>query len=286
MAATPVETIEQFVSNLETNFKPDDLIDFNIADLKYIVLKPINNIVYSNDDGSRWALKDQKWDCLIVSSGSTQVSEVISTLKEFLPQHKDDILLTLNSSGKYGLLFTTKFVTMKRFVPEVKGSYGLNHPRIVKHNQSFLSKDFWTRFSSKTDTYAKLGKDTKSNLKFAQYLLIDQNMTQPLVEILPPYFYLNKFYQTGTDVWTTYPDAEELEFTLYKGIMVQVGLVKSNDAPPTPKEKIYWIDSDSFTMKYLINNYTLTESQLIKFFVEQDGKLTCQHPDIIKTFEK
>ena len=279
---TNAETIEQFVTNLEKNFDPNEIIDFSIDDLKYLHLLPASGGMVKESCTSQWSSKDQPWDFLVVCTGNTQVSDVITTLKAFLPTHKDD-LMVMRNKNEYFSLFSSS-VTVKKFKldHETKYLYMRKHPKVIKHNKSFLCADFWAKFNSKMEECIKVKRveqdDSKTKLKFARHIMFDYSITNPDFEISPPYFYLNKFYQTLEDVAKVF-SGKDLKFCLSKGIMVV-------NTTPT-EDKLYFIGSDSFTMKQLVEQYTLTETHLIKFFVEDDSKkFNCIHPEILKTFEK
>ena len=272
------ETIGEFVSNLEKTFDPNETVDLNVNTLRFLHFSP-NKTKITETCSSEWMTKDEDWDVLLIESGTTKVSDVITCLKYFLPKHTDDLMAMVNKNGYYCLFSSS--VTVKKFAldPDQKYMYIKRHPRIIKHNQTFVNKDFWIMFNTKMDQYAKAKfDDSQAQLKYARYVMLDYKILNPDFELPTPYFYLNKFYQTLEDVTKADPQVKDLKFCLSKGIMV---------VDVTPVEaKLYFIGSDSFTMEQIVQKYTLTETQLIKFFVEDDSKFRCTHPEILKTFEK
>lgn len=296
---TTHETIEQFITSLETNFDPNEEIDLGIENFQYVKLNLPDKPVPHDISCISWTEEDKNWDVLIVKRGSTQVSAVISTLKTFLPQHKDDLMVTPNEKGFYVLFSSSR--TRKTFIVDQneKYLYIQKHHKVIKHNQSFLLKDIWNKFVLKMEVFATKETDLKCTLKFASFMLLKKRMlTVPDLEIPPPYFYLNKFYQTSEDLLKANPDTKDLEFSLYKGIMIlnadlpkkkQSTTATGTDSVPVPiKEDFYWIGMTRFTMDELLKRYALTEFQLKKFFIDQygNGVLICEQTDILESFKK
>ena len=135
------------------------------------------------------------------------------------------------------------------------------------------------------DQYIKLGKDNKLNFKFAQYLLIDQQLSNPNMTIPVPYFFSNKFYPTLDDMLKSEPGAKDTKFTLYKDLMIpEISIPQKKSVQP--KEKVYKIGSDSFTMKQLLDMYSLTESQLEKLFHDRQTHFEVSNPDFLNVFKQ
>lgn len=275
------ETIEQFVSNLEQNFDPNDLIDFNIATLRYVKLIPKNELVVRGTCGSEWVTVDKEWDVLCIGNGDTQISEVIRILKTYLPKNKDATLI-MSKDGSWFGISSSKFVTTKKFLLDEHGSYVLTHPKIIEHNQPYLYKEFWTKFTGRMTEYCKVEKDHKSILKFARFLVTDYRLTSS-IKIDTLYFYSNSFFSSFDDVLKTHPDAKDVKFVLFKDAMVPETLIPQKNVS---KEKRYVINSASFTLKEVLDKYELTELQIIKFFVVDGTNFKCLHPEILEKFEK
>ena len=279
---TTADTIKQFITGLEQNFKPDQSINFNIKNMRYLKVLPCSAIITENNSYCEWVSKDKEWHFVAINSGNTKVSEVVSALKEFLPEHKDD-MLAMWDNETWRTISSSNFETTTKFIFSDK-PYALQHPKIIEHNNTFQYKAFWSKFISKMEAFSKIEDDSLSKLRFAQYLLIDQSMSDPKIDIPSPYFYADKFYQTEQEVKTAYPDIKDFKFRLNKNIFVSDEFFGQKLEVIQKPE--YWIGKDSFSMADLLNKYTLSETQITKFFVEKDSKLECQHPDILQTFEK
>ena len=298
------ETIEQFISNLETNFYPDAKIEISHQNLRYLQLKPGNKMVTGICD-SEQVDKEQDWDSLILNSGESKVTELVSTLKTLLPTHKDKLIIMTNKDGFYSLVSSNKLVTKITVSLDAseRGLHARKHPRIIEHNKQFLAEEFWNDFNTKMNAFRnfKHETNTKTILKVARSTLVCQSATTPDFELSPPYFYLTSFYRTHDDILTKHPDAKDVKFSLFKKIMVTDStLTELEKTNPTTiiDNKLYWIELCVFTMNELLEKYTLTEAQLTKFFVEVDidstdsttstsnKKLVCSQPDILKAFEK
>ena len=280
---TPVETIGQFVSNLETKFDPDEVIDFDVIDFKYLFCSLTSELKDEDNTLLYWTTKEKQWDYLIVKPGNTKVSEVISGLKIFLPDHKDDLLLMTIEKSKWSLISSSSMISVKKFILDEKKSYVTNHPRIIKHNHTYKYQKFLTSFNSKMENYSKTCNEPMKILKFARYFMTDYKMMNPGDEIPTIYFFIDKFYYGADEILKVHPDAKDVKFTLYKDIMVDVVNLQKKEQI---LKNVYWIGTDSYTMDVLLNKFTLTEPQINKFFTDKDGKLVCSDPEILKVFEK
>lgn len=292
-----VETIEQFVVNLEHDFKPNEKLDFNITNLRYMRI--------GNDYGQvlgtctcYWVVDNTGvWDVLVVNNGETFVHEVISTLKQFLPKYKDNVLVMGNAIENFKLISTA--ATLRKFVTDSteKCSFITKHPRIVEHNLPFLYKEFFAKFEARMDLFFNDNQPIKSILKYAQLFLLEQTLIDRKFEnFLIIYYYREVFYQNQADLLKAYPDAKDVNFTLVDRIMVcdetliEIGKKEKTDT------NIYQLESATYSMKELLEKYTLTEAQLSKFFVQEDvekddktqtpKRFVCKTLDILKTFEK
>ena len=293
------ETIEQFVSNLEKTFDPNEIIDFDAKKFKYIQMKPGNEEVRENTAGY-WSEKNSDWHILIAFSGDSKVSEIISALKEYLPKYKDNVIAMQNNNNDYSLIYTHRLIKAFGIDHTEKKQYSLKHPFIIRHNNKFVSKRCWAIFNPKMLDFiaGKPEGKTKSLLKIASYTLEYQKTIDRTFE-LTPYFYSKTFYQSYEDVLTAFPDAKDVKFTIYKGIMVSDDCLADIGKKSRVDDKTFKVDTDFFSMKELLEKYALTEAQLSGFFVEEDvekdklsnskqaGKrFVCKQLELLKMFEK
>ena len=289
------QTIEQFVTDLETNFDQNQVIDFSVTNLKYYLFKPVQDKVTTGESCPVvWGSMENGWDVLLVYPGESKVFEVVIALKKYLPRYKDNLLVMPNKNGYYSLLSTRSIVTTIKFALDhtERYSYISKHPKIISHNRVFVQTEFWSDFRTSTNAYIAKEGNVKLILKFAEFLLINKKLTDSSFELPPPYFYQNVFYQTHDDLLKAFPDEKGVEkekFELYKGIMVLTATLTESQLKS--KVKTFKVESDTFSIAQLLEKYTLTETQLTKFFVQQDGKqddtvFVCLHPDVLKAFEK
>ena len=294
------ETIEQFVTNLETKFDQDAKIDINFNNLYYIRYQQGNTLVQGICD-SLYVIKEQDWDSLVVERGESKVSEIVSTLKTFLPKYKDNLIVMKNPDNYFSLVSTNSLKIVVVLDNSERGVHILKHPRIIKHNQACVLKQMYKDLNTKINAFltSKHETDTRAILKIVRSMLVYQTVMTPELDLPPPYFYLNMLYHNHEDVLTDKPDAKDVKFSLYKGMMISDSTLTELEKSKTIIDnKLYWIDSSVFSMFELLDKYTLTETQLIKFFVEVDidstdsttstsnKKLVCSQPDILKSFEK
>ena len=298
------ETIGQFVKTLESEFGPDDLIDFNVNDLKYIIVKIGDKIIDPALICPAWTKKDEVWNVLGVGKAPTKVSDILSQLKTFLPDHQDDLITMEHANGHHGTIVKLETLTKIHLEAPFRCSYVMKHPKVIEHNINIRASEALTQLITDIEAFQDVEKDSHKVFKYAQHLyqilLIKQKLANPNLKVSVPYLHDEKFYSRLQDV----KDNGQITFSEFKGIMVSsfdLPKVKKEKptvlrpestvgpdsvSPATESVKLYFVESDSFTMDNLLNEFTLTEAQLTKFFVEKDGKLVCQHPDILKSFQK
>lgn len=293
------ETIGQFVSMLETDFKPDDMIDFNVETFKYINVEVDDKMIALNSVTPKWVTKDKTWNFLAVERNPTKVSKIISELKNFLPDHRNDLIVMTGDNGYYGTLARLETFT-KIYIDSPKSNcYVMKHSKIIEHNNKILVKQALDKFIKKVEAFSREGNNLRKVFKFAKYLyqtlLIKQKLANPKVDLPVPYLYDGKFYKNFEDVKVRH---DQITFSLFKGIMVSIldlSNVKKHKTTFVSREptltkfepvKTYMIESESFSMDGLLTKFNLTETQLQKFFTEKDGKFLCLHPEILKSFEK
>ena len=293
------ETIEQFVSNLEKTFDPDEIIDFDTKSFAYIQM-PLDNSEITNVTCGFWSRKDANWHVLVASRGESKVSEIISALKEYLPKYKDNLIAMLNNEHDHSLIYSNRLIKKFQIDHTEKKQYSMKHPLIIEHNKTYAQKRCWSIFISKMNDFIAGNPDskTKSLLKIASYTVQYQKGIDKTFELIP-YFHESSFFQSYEVFLTAFPYAKDVKFTNYKGIMISDDCLIEIEKMKQADDKTFKVESDFFTMSELLEKYTLTETQLSKFFIEEDvgkdeqsnskqtGKrFVCKNLDILKMFEK
>ena len=252
-------TIGELVTLLETNCEPDDYVNFGSTVAQNLqVCETRTGAIYFGVTNSL-----QNADCLDMTSGSSKVSEVLKTLKTFLPDYKDKYVTSYVKGVGVSCLATNKVTPRKVF--NFDFSKGINDLPSVKQK---VSDKMWLKFQTKVDQF----KEHENDPNFSSALIsLGQCFIMKHPELETIFYIKNKFFHRFEDVLKVYPELKMDDLCLFeKKLGVHVYMKELNKIPK------YVTAEGEFTLEQLLDKYSLVESQVGKIFQEKDGKFVCE----------
>lgn len=280
-------TIEQIVHELERNCDPNDTVDMSARVVQYLyAVKTDNGEYYFND-----AFRVEKWHVLCLTHGISTVSEMVTLLKQYLPEHKDKHISLYNNVTRAHCMASNKLTMTKVFKFDFNKK--IEDIPAIKHE---ASSKLWVQFGLEikkfsermTDYHKKHGMQSENSLvPFAQYFFVQH----PEIEGI--YCVSNTFYHRYEDIQKDYPELtdDDVDINLFEdlcGVIVCQKTAKELkslcESRKTPK---YVTLEGEFGLEELLEKYTITVEQVgILFELGSDGKFVCKLPNFMSAVVK
>ena len=274
-------TIGQLYEELETNYDPEDMVNVGSKVVELVVARQYGNkyIFYTCRS------VDEKWDCIHLSSGTSKVSELLATLKSYLPHHKDKCVgIYVQAKAGFELVAnnikSVKTCTLD-FSKTIEDMPQIKQLRVGETWKKFEAE--LAKLKERTNGSTTLNTSQPSLLQIAQVLLISYEFGQI-------YCVEDTFYRTFSDVLERYPELTETDekdlFYESCGIKVcwetDTTLKVLCESRKSPK---YVTDDGTFTRDELLKLYTCPETVIDKLFEKDGCVMKCKSPDILSAFK-
>ena len=275
-------TIEQLVTELKTNYSPEDIVNVDSRVLEHLT-------VYMNNGDSSFThcgSIDGKWDCLCLRSGTSKVAELLKTLQTYLPEHKDKSFCTFSTQwNRFELAsYGTKSAKMCNidFNKTIKDMGQVKQLLIGETWKKFEVE--LAKFKESTSNNAAASSSRPSLLQAAQVLLVSYPELGSILCVE------DVFYRTWSDVQKQYPELTETDekdlFFFDCGVKVSsktdVELKNFCQIRKSPK---YVTDDGTFTREELLKQYSFPETVIDKLFVLDGNVMKCKSGDILSAFK-
>ena len=278
MTTNSAITIGEFVDNLEHDYDPQDFINIGALIGGYIQVNKDKDNKYSFHE--RYS-QEEKWNCLRLTNETSIVSDVLETLKVYVPGHKNKSVCIFNAkTGSYNIILNNiKQVKMCK----IEASDGIVDFPQIKLEESTLA---WKKFE---DDIAKFKEHVPTAVSFFPIAQLAIMKNPEIGQIL---CVGNTFYHTYEDVKNAYPELTESQddqdlFEDFAGVKAcKVSESELTQLCSDRKNPKYVTANGEFTKDELLQKYNITETQIDKLFYSWNSKFVCKIPVVLTELQK
>ena len=276
MTTTSVITIGELVDILEKSYDPEDFINIGKDINRFLVATKGKDGKYTFY--TRYS--KEEWHCLNLPNGTSKVCDVLKTLKEYIPEHKDKSVCTIDD-GEYAMI-TNNFKTVK--LCKFESTKTINDLPLLKLEESTLA---WKKFEEDVAKFKEhFGKEGPALLPIAQFALVKTP------EIGQIYCVSDTLYHTYDDVKKVYPELTDSKddhglFVDFKGVKVCVpGDTELKNLCSDRRNPKFVTNDGELTKDELLLKYNITESQIDKLFHLEGPNMKCKIPELLSELQK